>query len=146
VGVCASPARSATPSAESTAYIFGQGRNFYVETLGFDHLMGVLGKDGQLDFVTVAMSGARLMFTRPQGAGAAVSAGGKKQPVEIYLEVGDVEAYHAQLKKKGVKITEGLTTQWWGDRTFKVLDPYGYEIWFFQNVGEPKPPPGTKTV
>ena len=123
-----------------------QARNFYVETLGFDHLMGVLGKDGQLDFVTVTMSGARLMFTRPQGAVAAVSASGKKQPVEIYLEVVDVEAYHALLKKKGVKITEGLTTQWWGDRTFKVIDPYGYEIWFFQNVGEPKPPPGTKIV
>ncbi len=62
-------------------------RNFYVETLGFDHLMG-----------------------------------------------------------KGVTITDPLTMRWWGDRTFKVLDPGGYEIWFYQPSGEPKPPPGMKLV
>src|SRR5882672_4190554 len=28
-------------------------RNFYVDTLGFSHVMGMVGKDGQLDFCTV---------------------------------------------------------------------------------------------
>lgn len=121
-------------------------RDFYVEALGFDHVMGVLGKDGQLDFVSVVMGGARLMFARPQEAGTATSPGNRKQPVQIYLEVADVEAYHSRLKKNGVKITEGLTTQWWGDKTFKVIDPYGYEVWFYQTVAEPKPPQGTKIV
>ncbi len=121
-------------------------RNFYVETLGFDHVMGVLGKDGQLDFVTVVMGGARLMFARPQDASASASGSARKQPVEIYLEVADVGAFHERLKTKDVKITEGLTTQWWGDKTFKVRDPYGYEIWFYQTVGEPKPPQGMKIV
>lgn len=121
-------------------------RKFYVESLGFDHMMGVLGKDGQLDFVSVMLGGARVMFARPQDAAAAATAGAKKQPVAIYLEVADVDAYHARLKKKELKITEDPTTQWWGDRTFKVMDPYGYEIWFYQTVGEPKPPPGTKIV
>lgn len=70
-----------------------------------------------------------------------------KQPVELYLEVTDVEEYHEQLrKKKGVKVTDGLTTQWWGDRTFKVIDPSGYEIWFYQTVAAPKPPEGAKIV
>ena len=27
-------------------------RNFYVDTLGFSHVMGMVGKDGQLDFCT----------------------------------------------------------------------------------------------
>jgi len=31
-------------------------------------------------------------------------------------------------------------------KTFKVMDPYGYEIWFYQTVGEPKPPAGAKIV
>lgn len=120
-------------------------RNFYVETLGFDHLMGVVGKDGQFDFVTVVKDGARIMFARAPGATDKKLARGK-QPVEIYLEVGDVKAYHDQLKKKQVRITDALTTQWWGDQTFKVLDPYGYEIWFYQTTGEPKPPQGMKIV
>jgi len=123
-----------------------KARNFFVDTLGFDHVMGVLGKDGQLDFVTVVLNGARLMFARPHDNLPVTKAGNGKQPVEIYLEVADVAAYHEKLKKKGVKITDALTTQWWGDRTFKVMDPFGYEVWFYQTVGEPRPPEGAKIV
>lgn len=118
-------------------------RDFYVDRLGFQHVMGVVGKDGQLDFCTLVLGGARVMFSRA-GAPAAPAAG--KQPVEIYLEVDDVEAYHARLKKGGVAISDPLTMQWWGDRTFKVLDPNGYEIWFFTTVAEPRPPQGAKLV
>jgi PhnB protein len=117
-------------------------RSFYVDRLGFEHVMGVVGKDGEFDFVTVVRQGARIMFARAAGP----AAGRSKQPVEIYLEVDDVEAYCRQLQKKGVKITDPLTEQWWGDRTFKVLDPCGYEIWFYQTTTEPKPPEGMKIV
>lgn len=122
-------------------------RSFYVDILGFDHVMGVVGKDGQFDFCTVVKDGARIMFARAPGN----SSGGKttmiKQPVEIYLEVTDVVAYHNQIQKKsGVKITDPLTLQWWGDKSFKVLDPCGYEIWFYQTVGDVKPPEGAKIV
>ena len=97
-------------------------RNFYVDRLGFSHVMGMVGKDGQLDFCTVVMGEARIMFMRAPGD--ALSPGGK-QPVEIYLEVEDVDALHNRLKKNGVAISDPLTLQWWGDRTFKVLDPNG---------------------
>ena len=118
-------------------------RNFYVDTLGFSHVMGMVGKDGQLDFCTVVMGEARIMFMRAPGDKPSPSG---KQPVEIYLEVEDVEALHGRLKKSGVAITDPLTLQWWGDRTFKVLDPNGYEVWFYTNVAEPKPPVGAKLV
>jgi uncharacterized glyoxalase superfamily protein PhnB len=118
-------------------------RNFYVDTLGFSHVMGMVGKDGQLDFCTVVMGEARIMFMRAPGD--APSATGK-QPVEIYLEVDDVDTLHSRLKTKAVAISDPLTLQWWGDRTFKVLDPNGYEIWFYTNVAEPKPPQGAKLV
>jgi PhnB protein len=121
-------------------------RQFYVETLGFDHMMGVVGKDGQFDFVTVVKDGARIMFARAQQPTAAKKSSPAKQPVEIYIEVANVEAYHDQLRKKEVKITDALTVQWWGDRTFKVLDPCGYEIWFYQTTGEPAPPQGMTIV
>ena len=121
-------------------------RDFYVEKLGFDHVMGVLGKDGQLDFVTIVMGGARVMFSRPRDLPLAPPSSGAKQAVALYLEVADVQAYHDLLKKKGVKISDDLVHQWWGDRTFKIMDPCGYEIWFYQTVGEPRPPQGTKIV
>jgi uncharacterized glyoxalase superfamily protein PhnB len=119
-------------------------RDFYVDKLGFQHVMGMVGKDGQLDFVTVVLGGARMMFSRAM-TGNSQSPSGKK-PVEIYLQVDDVDAYHTRVKKNGVKISDPLTLQWWGDRTFKVLDPNGYEIWFYTNVAEPRPPQGAKLV
>ncbi|MBI3400650.1 MAG: VOC family protein [Acidobacteria bacterium] len=118
-------------------------RNFYVDTLGFQHVMGMVGKDGQFDFCTVVLGEARVMFSRAPGAALSSAA---KQPVEFYLEVDDVDALHDRLRKKGVAISDPLTVQWWGDRTFKVLDPNGYEIWFYTNVAEPKPPQGAKLV
>ena len=122
-------------------------RKFYLDTLGFDHVRGVVGKDGQFDFCTVAKDGARIMFARAPGMSPDTKSAAAKQPVGIYLEVADVERYFGQLsEKKGVKVTEPLTTQWWGDRTFKALDPNGYELWFYQTVGTPKPPQGLKIV
>ena len=117
-------------------------RNFYVEKLGFTHVMGMVGKDGGLDFVTVVLGDARVMFMR--GGSRAKPDG--KQPVEIYLPVAKVDEYHDRVKRNGVTITDPLTMQWWGDRTFKVLDPNGYELWFYTNVAEPVPPAGAKLV
>ena len=47
---------------------------------------------------------------------------------------------------KGIKVTSPLTDQWWGDRTFTVMDPFGYQTWFYQTVREPIPPKGAKLV
>lgn len=119
---------------------------FYTEKLGFNREMGVVGKDGQFDFVSFVLGGARIMFTRPQEQITGTRPSSGKRPVDIYLEVGDVDDYHRNLTQRGVKITSPLTTQWWGDRTFTVIDPYGYQIWFFTHVAEPTPPQGSKIV
>lgn len=86
------------------------------------------------------------MFSRAQEKMPGTEPSNGKRPVEIYVEVEDVESYHDRLKKDGVKITGPLTTQWWGDRTFTIQDPYGYQLWFHQPVAEPKPPQGAKIV
>ena len=121
-------------------------RSFYVEQLGFGHMMGMLGKDGLLDFCTISLGGARVMLMRPgqgmQGTGATTA----RRPVELYIEVADVEAYYEQVKQHKITPAAPLTDQWWGDRTFTIIDPYGYKIWFYQNVAEPKLPQGAKIV
>jgi uncharacterized glyoxalase superfamily protein PhnB len=123
-----------------------QSRSFYVEKLGFSHMMGMLGKDGQLDFCTVTLCGAKIMLMRAQAPGAGTAATTSKRPVEIYLEVENVDHYHDELVAKGIKVTDPLTDQWWGDRTFTVMDPFGYLIWFYQSVADPIPPKGAKIV
>jgi PhnB protein len=114
-----------------------------------DSLCGVALFNFQLprgDFCTVALGGAKVMLVRPQKRMEGTSVTSSKRPVEIYLEVSDVDAYHDQLQKKAIKVISPLTDQWWGDRTFTVMDPFGYQIWFYQTVGEPKPPKGAKII
>jgi PhnB protein len=108
--------------------------------------MGMLGKDGQLDFCTVSLGGARIMLMRPAASITGTNRTTEKRPVELYLEVADVEAYHDQLKTRKIQPTSPLTDQWWGDRTFTIQDPYGYQVWFYQNVAEPQLPAGAKVV
>ena len=82
-----------------------QARSFYVDKLGFTHMMGMLGKDGLLDFCTVSLGGARVMLMRPAEGMHGTAATREKRPVELYLEVEDVEAYHQAMKKQGIKLT-----------------------------------------
>jgi uncharacterized glyoxalase superfamily protein PhnB len=122
-------------------------RTFYLEKLGFQHMMGIVGKDGNLDFAIVTRDGAMIMLARPQakteGTGPKYPTG---RPLEIYIEVKDVDAFHEAVRSRAVAVKQPLTTQWWGDRNFAVQDPYGYVLWFYQNVGQPVPPPGVKMV
>ena len=121
-------------------------RSFYVEKLGFSHMMGVVGKDGAFDFCTVVRDGAKIMLMRPREPVEGSRPSPTKRAVEIYLGVADVDAFHDEVSRRGVRVTLPLTTQWWGDRTFAVMDPYGYQVWFYQTVADPKPPQGTKVV
>lgn len=122
-------------------------RDFYIQKLGFEHMMGVVGKDGRLDFCIVTRQGAMVMMGRPEDrVEGSAEAHPTRRPVEIYIYVPDVDRFHAEVAERGVETVEPLTTQWWGDRTFAVKDPYGYQIWFCQNVGEPSPPPGVTMI
>jgi uncharacterized glyoxalase superfamily protein PhnB len=122
-------------------------RDFYIEKLGFDHMMGVVGKDGKLDFAIVTRENAMIMMGRPQERIEGTSERyPTKRPLEVYIYTKDVDAYHAEIVKRGVKVSDPLTTQWWGDRNFGVKDPHGYLLWFSQPVGGIEPPPGVKVV
>ena len=122
-------------------------RDFYLEKLGFEHAMGVVGKDGEFDFCIVQRSGVQVMISRPENdIHGSQPEYPTQRPVDFYINVEDVDAYHQVVSDNGAPIVEELTTQWWGDRTFVVQDPYGYRIWFFQTVSAPTPPQGVTIV
>jgi uncharacterized glyoxalase superfamily protein PhnB len=124
-------------------------RSFYLEKLGFGHMMGIVGKDGKLDFCIVNREGAMIMLSRPTDrVEGSAQKHATRRPLEIYIEVGDVDGYHDQVRGQ-VKVSEPLKTQWWGDRNFGVDDPYGYRLWFYKTVQSfdtIQPPEGIKLV
>jgi len=122
-------------------------REFYMDKLDFGHRMGIVGKDGKLDFCIVQREGAMVMMARPQERieGTAPKYP-TKRPLEVYIPIKGVDGYYAQVKARSAPVTQEITTQWWGDRNFAVQDPYGYTLWFYETVGQMAPPPGVKLV
>jgi len=116
-----------------------ESREFYVDRLGFGHLMAVVGSDGLLDFCTVVKGGGRIMFTRsPEPIVSPPNA-------QFYFQVADVEAYYQELLAEGFA-PEAPEDMWWGDRVFIVTDNNGCRLWFYQSMRDPEPPAGMKIV
>lgn len=113
-------------------------REFYVDKMGFGHQMGVLGKDGQLDFCTVALDGGKIMFTRADSPTPAPT-------VQIYFQARAIDDYYSRLSSAGVACTPP-ENMWWGDRVFIATDINGYKIWFYETVSEPAIPEGMKVI
>jgi uncharacterized glyoxalase superfamily protein PhnB len=58
------------------------------------------------------------------------------QPVNVALsiEVDDVDAWHNELVKRGIIITRELEDAPWGHRSFGIVDPDGFRIWYYQDL------------
>jgi uncharacterized glyoxalase superfamily protein PhnB len=54
--------------------------------------------------------------------------------VVVYVQVPDVDTYHARLTKKGLKGLPAPKTQFYGIRDFGVQDPDGYRLLFYSPV------------
>ena len=122
-------------------------RDFYIEKLGFSHMMGVVGRDGKLDTAIVQKDAAMIMLSRPQEpvSGSALDPKARRC-IDLHVYVADVDGFHADVVRRGVRVHEPLTTQWWGDRNFQVKDPAGYALWISQTVQEFVPPAGVTVV
>lgn len=107
-------------------------RAYYTEKLGFREDLVMRGPDGKINTLMVTSpAGATLMFGPPEGTSALNPDG-----LMLFITSEGVDAYHAQVTARGVDIAEGLTDQFWGDRTFIVRDPWGLHLMFGQTVKE----------
>ncbi len=54
--------------------------------------------------------------------------------ISVYLQVGEVDAYDAEIRSRGVTPVRGPNTQFYGIREVLVDDPDGYRLVFFTPV------------
>jgi PhnB protein len=98
--------------------------------LGFQTQDEMAGPDGSLVHAEVRRGDVVLMMG-PSGFGGTPGSTG----MSLYVVLGEsVDDYHGKVSAAGVTITEPLTDQFWGDRTFQVEHPDGYRIMFSQHV------------
>jgi hypothetical protein len=78
------------------------------------------------------------MVLQPEQPTEGTGATSSERPVEIYLEVSEVDAYHRQVALRASKShpLDGPL----GGSAHSRSEPIRYQIWFYQTIGEPIPP------
>jgi PhnB protein len=109
---------------------------FYRDTLGFTAGDAIPGEDGKLMHAEATLGDVMLMF----GSNPDAPVGGG---MSLYLSLPDVGAQYERVRRAGGTITDPLRDQFWGDRTFMVADPDGYQLMFAQTMRpyDPSVPP-----
>lgn len=97
-----------------------RAREFYGNLLG---LPCVYDDDNDLEFQVDG--GPTIMIHGSDSSSSSVARDGAR--VSIYLEVDDVDALAARLRRAGYGVT-GPSDEPWGERIAYVLDPDGYSI------------------
>lgn len=58
---------------------------------------------------------------------------GAPRATVLYLYPDDIDAYHAELRTRGIDVPE-LHTTFYGMREFRIVDPDGNPLWIGQNT------------
>ena len=103
---------------------------FYKQAFGAQELFRMEGPGGQVAHAEIQIGDSRVMLGDehpPMGARGPRAFGGS--PVGLTLYVEDVDATVERAVEAGAKLTRPVATQFYGDRTGGVEDPFGH-AWY----------------
>ena len=104
--------------------------DFLCAAFGFRERTRVLHGDGQLMHGEIEAGDQLIMLGTPlnEDGRPALDVSGRHGAVMVY--VNDVDAHHARAVAAGAIVTQELTDQPYGDRSYSATDPEG-QVWFF---------------
>jgi PhnB protein len=111
---------------------------FYTKTLGFETVGMLPGPDGTLVYASVKWRDVSIMFGQASWLPAAVLPH-RGTGVDFYIlstAEDDIDRYYQLLQQAGVNIVKEIEDQFWGDRTFSIKDPDGYQLTFAKTIRE----------
>ena len=120
--------------------------DFYRDKLGFDLAFAMTGDGGKLLHASVTNGSVTLMLGYKDEATIPVEGRRLGGGAELYTYAEDVDAYYERVRAAGTSLTQPITDQYWGDRTFTVTDPDGYVLTIAQTVREFEPERALSTV
>lgn len=117
---------------------------YWETTFGAEVTGKVSAPDGTVMHAEVSFGDARVMFgpteqPMPDPDFEEWVAPPRYHAIGVYIAVPDVETVHGTAQANGATITQPLETQFWGDRTFNVVDHNGLAITFGETVEELTP-------
>ncbi len=118
------------------------------EAFGFEPSMVILDQQGELAHAEMRFGQSRLMvgseWSERHRSPRSV-AGANTQTVHVQLTSG-LDAHCDRARKAGAAILADPENQFYGDRTYRALDPEGHIWTFAQTVEETKPAEWDKTM
>ena len=103
--------------------------DFYKKAFGATERMRMPGEGGKIGHAEIDIEGALIMmadeypamdFRSPKTIGGS--------PVMIHMYVSDVDAFFKRAKDAGAEALREPTTQFYGDRSCTIKDPFGH-VW-----------------
>ena len=110
--------------------------NFYVGVLGFKELGKMPGPDGKLVHAMIQWQDVFFMFGTMDWL-PPEDALHRGKGVNFYIygsDDFDLDGFYKQLKAQDVTIVEEIDDRFWGDRSFIIVDPDGYNLTFAKQV------------
>jgi PhnB protein len=123
----------AVPQARVTAtpYLSVRGASdaieFYKKAFGATELYRLMQPDGRVGHAEIDINGAKIMLADEfpeMGFKSPESLGGS--PVNIHLDVPDVDAFGRRAIEAGATVLRPVSDQFYGARSGHFLDPFGY--------------------
>ena len=113
---------------------------FLINAFGFEQGLLLDMPDGSVGHCELRLNGETLMLSSefPEGGlSSPKSLGGVHATVLVYVD--DVDAHFEHAKAAGAQIVEEPTDQFYGDRTYRALDPEGVGWEFHQHIRDVTP-------
>lgn len=111
---------------------FERSLTFYRDQLGFPEMMRITHPDGGLMLVYLRVTDTQFVEIFPRGKGDAGPADDANCVHHICLQVADIEATAADLRKAGVKLWREPKLGLDGNNQCWIMDPDGHRIEFMQ--------------
>lgn len=113
---------------------------FLTEAFGFEQGLILEMPDGSVGHCELRLGGETVMLASAfpeMGLGSPKSLGGVHATVVVYVD--DVDAHFEHAKASGAEIIQEPTDQFYGDRTYRALDPEGVAWDIHQHVRDVTP-------
>jgi len=111
--------------------------DFYEKAFGFKTKMTMPDKTGKIMHAEMQYKdNVFMMGPESEQFGTKSPNSFKGTPVSFYIYVENVDNAYDKAKKAGAKELQGLTNQYWGDRTCTFNCPEGHKWMLAQNVGD----------
>lgn len=104
--------------------------DFYRQAFGAKEMFRLAEPSGRIAHAELEIGDSRLMISDefPE-MGLFAPHGSEEAPMVIYLYVEDVDAIARSASAAGARMVKDLKDEFYGDRTCKLVDPYGH-YWF----------------